>query len=230
LGVFVTPSTARNIETLYNIAPGVVSGGVAHFGPKSFVAFGQAADGSCMLLDTNHRCGIYQNRPPECATYPFQLAIFDLRPDGGLKLVTYAEMLRKSEAGPDYYKKGAFGFNCLIPMIFAHTDCPGFTGKAITPEEYTALAEELWSPFSRLREQFVGTGQKLIFDDRTSERAKEVEQQEEANYKAALAEMKRGKLFEAQAMLETVLDTNQDCLAARKQLDFIYARIGDAKG
>ena len=42
------------------------------------------------------------------------------------------------------FKKGALGYNYLIPLVVYHTHCPGFTGNSISMKEYLELINPLW--------------------------------------------------------------------------------------
>jgi Fe-S-cluster containining protein len=102
----------------------------------------------CVFVDDNNHCGIYNLRPHQCVSYPFELAFFRLRPNGTLSLENTSDVYRRAESAKEpleFYKAGS-AYDFLIPIVVYDSDCPGFTGPPISTEEYLKMAGEIFEP------------------------------------------------------------------------------------
>ena len=100
----------------------------------------------CVFVDDCNRCRIYDLRPPQCVSYPFELAFFRLKPNGSFSLENTTDVYRRSEMAREplaFYKAGS-AYDFLIPMIVYDSGCPGFTGPPISAEDYLKTVSEIF--------------------------------------------------------------------------------------
>jgi Fe-S-cluster containining protein len=108
------------------------------------------SSGKCVFLDSQRQCTVYDIRPVDCATYPFDLAFFDLRHDGNLAKINHRDLFRRAgDTPPPFFTRTTLGYNCIVPLIIYHSRCPGFTGEPVTIQEYISLVDQIWRPSRR---------------------------------------------------------------------------------
>lgn len=89
-------------------------------------------DNHCALLGDDLGCSQYSGRPDACRLYPHQVIWVD------------ATTHRRPRAGHEDLLKAVDQFlagqaSQTVPMLVRHIECPGFTGPALTVEEWKEL-------------------------------------------------------------------------------------------
>ena len=113
-----------------------------------FHALKSREERKCVFVDDCNHCKIYDLRPPQCVSYPFELAFFRLKPNGKLSLENTTDVYRHAEMARkplEFYKAGSPD-NFLIPLVVYDSDCPGFTGPPLSIEEYLRTAATIFEP------------------------------------------------------------------------------------
>ncbi len=96
------------------------------------------AEGRCKQLGADLLCGAYAGRPNACRLYPY----FVIFVDPGTARPVYAEL-----EGMEPSFQAALGSDTVGPyeaLLLGHTDCPGFTGPAMSEREWRQLMEETY--------------------------------------------------------------------------------------
>lgn len=94
-------------------------------------------DGRCALLRDDLGCGQYEGRPDACRLYPHFILFID------------PETLRPVHADREAIEEAAEagvhgGESRLAPLLLRHTECPGFTGEAMSEDAWRELFAETY--------------------------------------------------------------------------------------
>ena len=89
-------------------------------------------DNHCKMLGPDLRCGTYHGRPNACRLYPHFVVFWDTVAN---RAVT--EPSEESAAAFDWARDGQLP--PLLPILLGHSECPGFTGEPLSPEEWRSL-------------------------------------------------------------------------------------------
>ena len=100
--------------------------------------------GQCIFLSEELSCQGYQARPDACRLYPHQVVFVQAevgrpsRPPINEALRALNALISGEYPGP------------LVPLLLRHVECPGFTGRPMTADEWAEVLSDTYALQSRL--------------------------------------------------------------------------------